>query len=93
MGSTGTGVGISPAAKALADAFGYTKGFAEGDTVKAIQDDKNYNLERTMADGKTRRYGSLPGTDVKSIFKGYKFNGLFWTKDNIKSFYTLQELD
>ena len=94
MGSTGiSSSGLSPAARRLAEGFGFSKGFKDGDTAKAIQADKTYYVTRTMSNGETRDYGRLPGSDVKPMIKGYKFNGFFWDKEGAKNFYTLQELD
>lgn len=90
MGSTGTGT-----TNALRDYIvqSLSKGFQEGDTPKAIQINKNYRVERGMADDTWRDYGRLPGEDVKVMLKGYKFNGLFWQKSGAKNIYTVEEID
>lgn len=70
-----------------------SRGFKEGDTAKAVREDGVYRVSRLMADDTERDYGTLPGTDVKLLVKGYKFNGLFWQKSGVKNILIVEEVE
>ena len=64
--------------------------FKEGDTPKVINPNERYRMEKLTSKGSSE-YGNLMGSDVKSILKGYKFNGLFWQKNGSTAIYTVEK--
>lgn len=65
-------------------------GFHEGATPKDIKLNRSYTVEKTTSKG-TSNYGLLPGSDTRSLLKGYKYNGLFWEKNGTTAIFTIKE--
>ena len=62
-----------------------------------IEIGKNYNVEKYVHktnDIEVSNYGLLPGTDVKSILKGYKYDddlGMWFSKHANIGYYVCEE--
>ena len=69
---------------------GDVKNFKDGDTPKVLSDVREYRLIKESDKG-TSDAGMLPGSDVKYVLKGFKFNGLFWENPNVKYIYEVRE--
>lgn len=69
---------------------GDVKSFKDGDTPKVLSDTREYRLIKESDKGASDA-GMLPGSDVKSVLKGFKFNGLFWENPNVKYIYEVRE--
>jgi len=64
-------------------------GFKDGATPKDIHPEMTYEVTK-VSNSKSADYGALPGSDVKQMLKGYKFNGLFWSKPKTSGFYEVR---
>lgn len=52
---------------------------------------QTYKIEKITSKGKTINYGGgYTEEDMKMITKGYKFNGLFYSKEGTKQFYIVR---
>ena len=63
--------------------------FNDGDTPKVIANSDTYTVISANGEN-TTNYGKLSGTDIKSMLKGYKFDGLFWEHPKKKTLYMLE---
>ena len=64
------------------------QGFQSGDTPKVFDNNKSYHLIQ-MTKNETSDAGDMPGSDIKAVLKGYKFNGLFWESPKSKKIFTV----
>lgn len=68
----------------------HTDTFKNGATPRNIHPKWEFEVEKVSASGKSSNYGILSGDDLKSVLKGYHYNGLYWTKKGTKTFYMLK---
>lgn len=59
-----------------------------------IKKEKLYKVEKYPANGKSTDLGILPGTDVKSILKGYTYDSTFemWFSGKANIGYDIEEV-
>ena len=66
-------------------------GFRDGDTPSVIRDNESYDVVKMgQRASSNANYGSLPGSDVKQMLQGYKYNGLFWEKPRSTVIYDIK---